>query len=85
MVDPLFSFGGIASGLDTNSIIDQLMAIERQPIVRFQSQQDRMRRVDDAWSAVVGKLSAFRSAVDDAPGRSAAGPSSPPRTRPRCG
>ena len=28
---PTFNFGGLASGLDTNSIIDQLMSIEQQP------------------------------------------------------
>ncbi len=36
---PLFNISGIASGLDTNSIISQLMSIERQPQVRIQQQQ----------------------------------------------
>lgn len=33
-----FSIGGLVSGLDTNSIIKQLVAIEQQPIVRIQTQ-----------------------------------------------
>jgi flagellar hook-associated protein 2 len=36
---PLFNIGGIASGLDTNTIIGQLLAIERQPEVRALQQQ----------------------------------------------
>lgn len=31
MATPLLNIGGLASGLDTNSIVTQLMAIERQP------------------------------------------------------
>jgi flagellar hook-associated protein 2 len=33
----LFSVGGLISGLDSNSIISQLIAIERQPIARIKS------------------------------------------------
>jgi flagellar hook-associated protein 2 len=35
---PLLNIGGLASGLDTNSIIDQLMAIERQPRTKLDTQ-----------------------------------------------
>ncbi|MFT6803759.1 MAG: flagellar hook-associated protein 2 [Nitriliruptoraceae bacterium] len=65
MVNPLFSIGGISSGLDTTGIIDQLMSIERQPIVRFQQSQQSLRNVDAAWSRIIGKMSSFRSALDD--------------------
>src|SRR3989304_5204913 len=41
---PLFNVGGLASGLDTNSIVDQLMAIERQPQTRLLQRQ----RVEEA-------------------------------------
>lgn len=64
MSTPLFSIGGVASGLDTDSIITQLMQLERLPVVRFQRQQASLRAVDDAWSQVTTKLSAVRSAVD---------------------
>lgn len=36
---PTINFSGLASGLDTNSIVSQLMAIERNPQVRLQQQQ----------------------------------------------
>jgi len=35
MSTPLLNVGGLASGLDTNSIIDQLMQIERLPRTRL--------------------------------------------------
>jgi flagellar hook-associated protein 2 len=36
---PSFNVGGLASGLDTNTIITQLMSIERQPQVRLSHRQ----------------------------------------------
>src|SRR5262249_3213475 len=36
---PMFNIGGLASGLDTNSIVQQLMSIEQQPKVRLQQKQ----------------------------------------------
>lgn len=38
MASPI-TFGGLASGIDTNSIIDKLMQAERQPIVRLQQEK----------------------------------------------
>ncbi|GGI06677.1 flagellar filament capping protein FliD [Egicoccus halophilus] len=60
----MFSIGGIASGLDTTGIINQLMALERQPVTRLQSTQAQLRGVDNAWSQVNTKLSSLRTAVD---------------------
>ena len=60
-----FSIGGIASGLDTSSMIQQLMQIERQPVMRFQQRQAALHRVDKAWGEVVTKIQAFRSALDN--------------------
>ena len=36
---PNFNVGGLASGLDTNTIVSQLMSIERQPQVRLAQRQ----------------------------------------------
>jgi flagellar hook-associated protein 2 len=36
---PTFNFGGLASGLDTNAIVAQLMSIESRPKVRLQQKQ----------------------------------------------
>jgi flagellar hook-associated protein 2 len=60
----LFSIGGIASGLDTANIITQLMQLERQPVVKMQSTQADLRKVDEAWQQVNTRLSALRTAVD---------------------
>jgi flagellar hook-associated protein 2 len=35
----MFSTSGLASGLDTNSMVTQLMTIERQPLIRLQQKQ----------------------------------------------
>lgn len=59
-----FSIGGIASGFDTATMIQQLMQIERQPVVRLEQRQAQLRQADDAWSKVTTKLSAFRTALD---------------------
>jgi flagellar hook-associated protein 2 len=60
----MFSIGGIASGLDTQGIIQQLMQLERQPVKRLESQQAQLRKADEAWGQVNTKLSTLRKAVD---------------------
>ena len=45
------TFGGLATGIDTNSLIDQLMAAERVPITRLES--------DKAW--MNSRLAGFQS------------------------
>jgi len=64
MSSPLFSVGGLASGLDTAGIVRQLMQLERQPVVRFEQRQAELRKVDEAWGQVTTKLSALRGAID---------------------
>lgn len=53
------SFGGLASGLDTNSIISQLMAVAERPIALAQSQQ----RAIEGKSAAIGKVASALSAL----------------------
>ncbi|HEX2658906.1 MAG TPA: flagellar filament capping protein FliD, partial [Polyangia bacterium] len=36
---PTFTAGGLASGLDTNSIVDKLVALEQQPVTKNTTQQ----------------------------------------------
>ncbi len=59
----LFSVGGLASGLDTEGIVRQLMQIERIPVNQIQTRQAALRRTDGAWSGVVTALSGVRSAL----------------------
>jgi flagellar hook-associated protein 2 len=60
----LFSIGGIASGLDTENIVSQLLKLERQPMQKIVQRQDDLRKVDDAWGKVNTKLSSLRTAID---------------------
>lgn len=53
---------GIGSGLDVNSIINQLLAIERQPIVNLQAQATQIQ----ARISEYGKLQSLVSAFSDA-------------------
>ncbi|MCS6912319.1 MAG: flagellar filament capping protein FliD [Myxococcales bacterium] len=51
MASPI-TFGGLASGLDTNAIVDKLVQVERQPILRLQ----RQREAENARKALIGEL-----------------------------
>lgn len=64
MATPLFSVGGLVSGLDTDGIVRQLMQLERTPIVRLQTRQAAYRAKIDAWGTVRTRLAAVRAAVD---------------------
>lgn len=64
MSQGMFSIGGIASGLDTHDIINQLLQLERQPIRRVEQQKAQLSKVNDAWTSVSTKLSSLRTAVD---------------------
>lgn len=57
------SFGGLASGIDTNKIIEQLVKLERRPIDILQSQVDTADRSKSAVLTLSGKFSALRTAA----------------------
>ncbi len=63
MTSPTFNIGGIASGLDTNSIISQTMQIERVPLNLSISRRSLFQARNDAWSSISSKLSKVRDAV----------------------
>lgn len=54
---------GIGSGLDVNSIVSQLVAIERQPINQLQSQVSRLQTQISAFGKLQGSLSTLRDAA----------------------
>jgi len=60
---PLFNIGGIASGLDTNTIIGQLLAIERQPEVRALQQQHIEEARQNALRDVNTRLTNLQTAI----------------------
>lgn len=58
------TFGGLATGLDTNAIVDQLMALERQPITRLQTDKTWFESRQEAYGALNDKLQSFLSNVE---------------------
>lgn len=53
------TFGGLATGLDTGSIIEALMGIERQPIDRLEKDKAYYNSRLQAFSTLDGKLKSF--------------------------
>ena len=53
---------GIGSGIDVNAIVEKLSSIERQPIVRLQTQEARV----DAKVSAFGRIKSALSALQDA-------------------
>ncbi len=60
---PSMSIGGLASGLDTNSIITSLMAIEKQPRVRLTTQQTDETNAKTAVQTAITTLNSLRTAA----------------------
>jgi flagellar hook-associated protein 2 len=57
------SLNGMASGLDTDSIIQQLMAIDQQKVTAVKNQQSGVTQHQKLLQAIKGKLDAFKSAA----------------------
>jgi len=58
------SFSGLSSGLDTDRIIQQLLAIERRPQERFANRQDEVERTQDAFKDLNNRLSNLQNRMD---------------------
>jgi flagellar hook-associated protein 2 len=63
MAAPTINFGGLASGLDTNSMIQQLMALERRPQVKITQQQKLEEARQKALRDIDSKLEAMLTAA----------------------
>jgi flagellar hook-associated protein 2 len=61
---PSISSAGIGSGLDVQSIVSQLMAIERQPLQRLQVKQNQLESQISAYGQLSSTLSTFQDAMD---------------------
>jgi flagellar hook-associated protein 2 len=57
------SLSGLASGVDTSALVDQLMALERQSVTRLQYRQAALTGQQDALKEVASKLSALETAA----------------------
>ena len=58
-----FSFSGIVSGLDTASIIQKLVAVQKAPEQQYQQQISQIQARDQAYQDVKSKLSAVQTAL----------------------
>lgn len=57
------SFGGLASGLDTEAIISQLIAVERAPRTKLELRSVAAQARQDALNDIKAKLTALQSAA----------------------
>lgn len=60
----VFRIGGIASGIDFNNVIDQLMALERRPINQMKEKQQLLSWKKEAWSGINSALSNLNKSVE---------------------
>jgi flagellar hook-associated protein 2 len=56
---------GLATGIDTQALISQLMAIERRTVTMYETRKDTWDEKKDALSDLESKLSALRTTVKD--------------------
>src|SRR5688572_12806797 len=60
----LISIGGLVSGLDTNKMIDSLVALERRPIDQLGKEIDAANVTKTALASLQAKFLAFKTAAD---------------------
>jgi flagellar hook-associated protein 2 len=60
----VIAVGGLATGLDTNKLIDQLVAVQHQPIDLLQARLAEVQSSQASLSTLSAKLAAFKSAAD---------------------
>lgn len=61
----MFQIGGLSSGLDTTTIIEQLMLLERKPILALESRKTEITRKESALQSLNTRLSSLRSRLSD--------------------
>lgn len=59
------SLGGLATGMDTQSIIDQLVQLEQRPIVNYQREISELEETKGAWRDVNGRLDKLENRATD--------------------
>src|SRR5438270_815697 len=58
-----FNFDGVASGLNTTSIVDKMMSLYRAPLTSLQNQQSDIQARDKAYQAIKTQLSSFQTSL----------------------
>jgi len=62
-IDARFRAGGLASGLDANAIIDQMVALEKRPIDLMAARQDALKMQVSLLGDLASRLSTLRAAA----------------------
>ena len=57
------AFGGLSSGLDTGSIIQQLLALESRPINLLNAQRETLRSQQDAYKDLNTRINGLENAA----------------------
>jgi len=65
MADSTFSVSGLASGIDTQSIVDKLVSLEGQSLSRLQKQQSAYKSQVSVLGDLSSKLAALKTAASD--------------------
>jgi flagellar hook-associated protein 2 len=58
------SFAGLATGLDTNSLIQQILAVQQQPIAALQTKKVKFQALSTAFQDLNNKLVSFKTRAD---------------------
>jgi len=58
------SVGGLISGLDTNGMIEQMLALQQKPIVKLQQQEADYQVELSAYGSMQGVLNSLKSAME---------------------
>jgi flagellar hook-associated protein 2 len=61
---PSIQLGGLATGLDTSSLVSQLMAVERQPVTALETRKVKLQAISAAFRDLNSKLLSIKSAAD---------------------
>jgi flagellar hook-associated protein 2 len=56
--------GGLASGLDTTALINQMMTVEQRPVTRLQTSKLKLQAVSTAFQQLNGKLLSVKSRAE---------------------
>jgi flagellar hook-associated protein 2 len=61
----ILQVGGLATGLDTNTIISQLLAVEQKPVTALQTQKLQLQAVSTAFNDLQSKLVSLKTQADN--------------------
>ena len=59
------SFGGLVSGLDTNQLIEDLMTVDSQPLVKLEEKQEEYNNLRDTYTSMKSDLLTLQDLADD--------------------